>query len=451
LPFQFYTFLAFFLLGSTLLFVRSKNKINFWYAGFLFSIGLGLLAFTIDQHPEVDAVVQVMPYQLLARTLSFMSYNLSPYFLLLSGLSVSELIPVIKQKRVFALLTLPILIVILYSLLDLKDSFIHAYLDYSHIFWFVTVWGFSYTLMANVFCIHAIFMENSPKLKLQKILIAIATLPSIFITYEAYVVPITKGPYNFTWFTGGFGAFLIIAFVFFAINWGIMGIKVSFEKDYLGSTMKAITSGTLILNHAIKNEMQNIDIAVKNLKRSMPQEQASNMLQVIENSVDRLNKFTMQIQETTQPIVMIKDQCIITKCIDESIESLKLLFEQQNIKIQRDYSIKSVISCDKIHMQEVFVNLFKNAMEAMPKGGTISVKVYQSRKCVKIEVSDTGVGISKANLSHVIEPFFSTNRFGSNYGLGLSYCYSVLIKHKGTIAILSEENKGTTVLITLPG
>ncbi len=451
MPFQFFTFLAFFLLGFALLFVRPKNKINFWYAGFLFSIGLGLLAFTIDQHPQANNIAQIIPYQLLARSLSFLSYNLSPYFLILAGLSLSELIPAPKQKWIISLLSLPILIVTVYNLLDIKNSFIHVYLDYSNMFWFVAVWGFGYALIANALCIYSIIKEYHPKLKLQKILISVATLPSILITYKAYIVPVTKGPYNFTWFTGGFGVFLLITFVFFATKWGVMGIKISFEEDYLGSTIKGITSGALILNHTIKNELQIINIALKILKSKIPHEQEPNMFCAIENSVDRLNKLTIRIQATTQPIVVIKDKCKITECIDCSIESLKLLFEQNNIKIQKDYAIKPVISCDKVHIQEVFVNLFKNAMEAMPKGGVISIKVCQNRKFVKIEVNDTGVGIAKENLSHVIEPFFSTKRFGNNYGLGLSYCYTVLIKHKGKIDIKSEENKGTTVFIALPG
>jgi two-component system sporulation sensor kinase B len=86
----------------------------------------------------------------------------------------------------------------------------------------------------------------------------------------------------------------------------------------------------------------------------------------------------------------------------------------------------------------------------MPMGGNISIRVLQDRKHVRVQITDTGVGIAKQNLTHVFEPFYSTKRLFNNYGLGLSYCYNVVLDLKGQIDIHSEESVGTTVSIVLP-
>ena len=101
-------------------------------------------------------------------------------------------------------------------------------------------------------------------------------------------------------------------------------------------------------------------------------------------------------------------------------------------------------------LQQVFMNLFQNAIRAMPGGGTLQVDVHPTADNVEIRVSDTGCGIRKENLSKIFDPFYTTSAVGSGTGLGLAICYSVVDRHNGTIKVESSEGKGSTFTVKLP-
>jgi CheY-like chemotaxis protein/anti-sigma regulatory factor (Ser/Thr protein kinase) len=100
-------------------------------------------------------------------------------------------------------------------------------------------------------------------------------------------------------------------------------------------------------------------------------------------------------------------------------------------------------------LREVMVNLIFNAVEAMPKGGMLTVRSRLENDVVVMEVADTGVGMSNEVRRRCLEPFYSTK--GDRYnGLGLAIVYGILSRHAGTIKFLSEEGKGTSVVARLP-
>jgi len=98
----------------------------------------------------------------------------------------------------------------------------------------------------------------------------------------------------------------------------------------------------------------------------------------------------------------------------------------------------------------VFLNLFLNAIQAMPDGGSLIVKSYVEDDKVKIDVTDTGVGIPPENLDKIFDPFFTTKEVGKGTGLGLSVSYGIIEKHHGQVVAHSEIGRGTTFSITLP-
>jgi len=108
-------------------------------------------------------------------------------------------------------------------------------------------------------------------------------------------------------------------------------------------------------------------------------------------------------------------------------------------------------------LQQVFTNLFLNASNAMPQGGTLTVTTRAteageaSSRGVEIQFSDTGHGIPPENLSKIFDPFFTTMPVGKGVGLGLSISYSIIQQHQGSIEVESQVGKGTTFTIRLPG
>ena len=103
---------------------------------------------------------------------------------------------------------------------------------------------------------------------------------------------------------------------------------------------------------------------------------------------------------------------------------------------------------DQHQIQQVLVNLILNAIQAMEKGGTLTIQTFAQAEGVAIAVKDTGIGIPKSNLKKIFDPFFTTKSEGT--GLGLSISLKILEKHGATLEVVSKEGKGSTFTIHLP-
>ena len=101
-------------------------------------------------------------------------------------------------------------------------------------------------------------------------------------------------------------------------------------------------------------------------------------------------------------------------------------------------------------MRQVFLNLFTNAVDAMPQGGVLILRVFARQQYIAIEIADTGSGIAPENLGQVMKPFFTTKPEGKGTGLGLAICRRVVEEHGGKIRLESQAGQGTTVVLTLP-
>ena len=140
---------------------------------------------------------------------------------------------------------------------------------------------------------------------------------------------------------------------------------------------------------------------------------------------------------------------LLEKCMMLSQHRLAL----QNIQIKTDLNPGiPTVSGDFNQIQQCVINLIFNAIDAMPNGGALTIGcVYnQNKGVVETRIEDTGSGISKEDLPHIFEPFYSTKTEGNGLGLGLATVYGIIDRHKGTITVDSELGKGTVFTITLP-
>jgi len=106
------------------------------------------------------------------------------------------------------------------------------------------------------------------------------------------------------------------------------------------------------------------------------------------------------------------------------------------------------IDADPDQIRQVLLNIFRNALEAMPNGGKLTVSLSLKNAYLTIHVADTGVGIEKKHLSKLFTAFFTTKRTGS--GLGLTISSQIIKNHGGTIGLTSKKGEGTVFHITLP-
>jgi PAS domain S-box-containing protein len=141
--------------------------------------------------------------------------------------------------------------------------------------------------------------------------------------------------------------------------------------------------------------------------------------------------------------------------INELVEGILLMMEKQmkeaNIKMETDFSdaIPEVMASTN-QIRQVLLNMFKNAKEAMPNGGSLIVRTSQEDNKVLIHIQDTGVGIPEEIRNKIFEAFFTTKQKVKGVGLGLPVCYGIIRDHGGEIKVESEEGRGTTFTISLP-
>jgi len=134
--------------------------------------------------------------------------------------------------------------------------------------------------------------------------------------------------------------------------------------------------------------------------------------------------------------------------INDALAQLEVLSEILNIRFDLKVPEDAEVNADRHLIEQVFINLFSNAVDAMGGEGTLVVEVKSLDGQVEIIISDTGKGISNENLQRIFDPFFTTKEKGT--GLGLAIVYSIIEKHNGKIEVKSEAGKGTAFRIILP-
>ena len=139
--------------------------------------------------------------------------------------------------------------------------------------------------------------------------------------------------------------------------------------------------------------------------------------------------------------------------IHEGLDSTLTLVQHQlknRIQVIKEYGTLPEIECFPNQLNQVFMNLFVNAAQAMPDQGTLSIRTFRQGEDVKIVISDTGIGIPREHLSRIFDPGFTTKGVGVGTGLGLSICLKIIQDHHGRIDVKSEVSKGTAFTVTLP-
>lgn len=137
--------------------------------------------------------------------------------------------------------------------------------------------------------------------------------------------------------------------------------------------------------------------------------------------------------------------------LETIVREVYSMFERKLVDVRLvidvDASVPDIL-VDEGQMKQVFMNLIKNAGEAMPNGGTLTVRTWHEGEMLRIEVSDTGCGISSENQTRLFREFFTTKEQG--YGLGLHIVHTIIERHGGTIDVESRQGEGTTFVIRLP-
>lgn len=173
----------------------------------------------------------------------------------------------------------------------------------------------------------------------------------------------------------------------------------------------------------------------------------------IEYHVNRAKKITHRLLSFGRRMEPVREQVEVNRVLNETIDFLENEARYRAIDIQTDLADNlPVITSDSSQLQQVFLNILNNAIDAIGKNGLIQVKSRYMPKYsqVAIEISDNGPGIPKEFLDKIFDPFFTTKEVGKGTGLGLSISYSIVEKLGGRMMVASQEGEGTTFTIYLP-
>jgi two-component system nitrogen regulation sensor histidine kinase GlnL len=233
------------------------------------------------------------------------------------------------------------------------------------------------------------------------------------------------------------------------------------EED-LKRADRLATMGTLAagLAHEIRNPLGGIKGAAQLLRRALdPESSLREYTDIMIREVDRVNKLIEQLLNLSRPLQLT----LAPVNIHEILNDVLLLESQaggETVVIRKifDPSLPPIRG-DRAQLTQVFLNLLKNAFQAIDGHGCLTIITrletdYHVRdhgtgrnRFIWVEISDEGRGIKEEDLAHIFSPFFSTKNSGT--GLGLAICYSIIKEHGGTIRVESIEGRGTTFKVSL--
>jgi two-component system, NtrC family, sensor histidine kinase HydH len=217
------------------------------------------------------------------------------------------------------------------------------------------------------------------------------------------------------------------------------------KMDKLASVGE-LTSG---IAHEIRNPLASIKTTAQALKSEIPEsDDRTAYINRIIMEIDRLNKLLLSFFDFAKPRDLSLRSCDLKKIIEDSVFTVQDAARKNHIQIMEFYPPDGLtVKADPGLVQQVLMNVFINALQAMPGGGRMEVHLLEDGPLAKVEVRDTGKGIPEDIRSRLFDPFFTTKPKG--IGLGLSISYRLIKMHSGTISFVSNQS-GTTFTISIP-
>ncbi|MCG5251026.1 sensor histidine kinase [Brevibacillus agri] len=438
-------------LGLLVLFTDPKRTSIRWACATAFIGGGGFLSAVIDETIMplwADAFTMNAGTEqtllFLSRLSSFICQVGLPYsFLMFAVHSAEFLTRRIKLIAQFAALCLPALM--------LAITPIYPVLAFNY--WIMVAWVIPFFLIACTLLIVQYRNEKDPLVKKNSFFTNVLIIVPLFFVFIFIYIMRIQNDYEAWRYNMLVVAIQFILIVAISLKYGFLGVRLRVEKRRLDSTLRALTSGAQIINHTIKNEVGKISLYADRIESYAEEtnqpnlkEDALVLLQSSQHMLDMMNRIQNQLRD----VELRESPSAPGEIIKQVIQNLKPYMEKHQVLVECELDESLHLYGDPVQLREILTNLCMNAIEAMKSGGKLTLQLFLSNRHLVIAVADTGTGISKENLPHVLDPFFSTKRTGQNFGLGLSYCYNVMQKHQGMLEIYSEPGKGTTVFLFFP-
>lgn len=236
---------------------------------------------------------------------------------------------------------------------------------------------------------------------------------------------------------------------FVMTNVGVIERNIGLFNEAIMQTSELVA---MLENGDLNDALQKLDDTKFSLQRLFD-------LNLLEKTKNRVNEANIGLERIRELILNLKnfsrlDEAEMKKVsVSESLESALLIAHnliKHKAEVETHYEENLMVECYPAQLNQVFLNIITNAVQAIEDFGKITIKTWTENGAAKISIADTGVGISEANLKRIFEPFFTTKPVGHGTGLGLSIVYKIIERHDGKIEVKSKEKQGTEFIITLP-
>lgn len=409
----------------------------FWIGIILFTTGFFDFRFQMEMWLEGLPVSPTIQLLILGSIhLMFVGANtLYHYFVLIFYLESSRTI----KRYMYALLLVPLLV----SLLLSTELFPDLQFDYT----FTAIWGSVYWLASLALALRGVVREHRRDKIIYHLAIALILLSNGLILVLAH----SQGKefiefVNLTWFS------IFLAFCLLLLIW------VNMRKMLAGMQREAVVRkldmGTALLHHSFKNAIGKVKINAWNIRNSLSKqsslpkqsvEEIDGYVQNLFSTYEHMMGMMAKISQIVRNRLEIKPERVdLAELLDEAVETAAHI---PSVQVVRQYG-QMMVDLDRALILECLINMIHNAVDAMYGEGTMTISVEKQGRRIVVSLADTGVGMSKEQLSQVFEPFYSTKgKTGKNMGLGLYYVRKVMEGHKGKVTLQSELGKGTTVTL----
>jgi two-component system NtrC family sensor kinase len=228
------------------------------------------------------------------------------------------------------------------------------------------------------------------------------------------------------------------------------------EQLIRSEKMAALGQLSASIAHEIRNPLTSIKMFIQSLEEEIDlDENQEKDFRIITKEIDRINENITRFLNSTRPEEPLFQKVSINELVKDALELLTA--KLKNSSILQDVSLsgdQEFVEGDPKQLSQVFLNLMLNASEAMPQGGTLTIRsailldADNRQAYLQLIVKDSGTGIPENDRPYLFDPFFTTKSGGT--GLGLSTVYSIMQKHRGRIEVESEEGKGSSFILFFP-
>lgn len=222
------------------------------------------------------------------------------------------------------------------------------------------------------------------------------------------------------------------------------------EQARVAEELASIATLVTGLAHEIGTPMGVIQGHAKMLESAVSGDDASWRLQTIQTQIARISRIIQMLLNMARPRRSRRQPIELEPLLETTLSFLFEKLGRHRIHVERQLAATGSVIGDPERLQQLFLNLFLNAADAMPDGGELRVTLEKGDGEVVIRVADTGAGIAEADLEHVFDPFFTTKPAGEGNGLGLMVCRGIVGDHGGEIVVTSRLGEGSEFRIRLP-